>query len=75
MKISGLQKLTLLDFPGKMACTVFTYGCNFRCGFCLIGGQTDVDPGLDADAFIQVEMLVFFIVSGDAQHCHAGAAA
>ena len=34
MKISGLQKLTLLDCPGKMACTVFTYGCNFRCGFC-----------------------------------------
>ncbi len=34
MKISGLQKLTLLDYPSKMACTVFTYGCNFRCGFC-----------------------------------------
>lgn len=34
MKISGLQKLTLLDYPGKMACTVFTYGCNFRCSFC-----------------------------------------
>ena len=34
MKISGLQKLTLLDYPGKMACTVFTYGCNFRCHFC-----------------------------------------
>ena len=34
MKISGLQKLTLLDYPGKMACTVFTQGCNFRCGFC-----------------------------------------
>ena len=34
MKISGLQKLTLLDYPGKMACTVFTHGCNFRCGFC-----------------------------------------
>ena len=34
MKISGLQKLTLLDFPGRMACTVFTYGCNFRCPFC-----------------------------------------
>ena len=30
MKISGLQKLTLLDYPGRMACTVFTYGCNFR---------------------------------------------
>ena len=34
MLIKGLQKLTLLDFPEKMACTVFTFGCNFRCPFC-----------------------------------------
>ncbi len=34
MKIFGLQKLTLLDFPGHTACTVFTGGCNFRCPFC-----------------------------------------
>lgn len=34
MNITGLQKLTLLDFPGKIACTVFTSGCNFRCPFC-----------------------------------------
>ena len=34
VKISGLQKLTLLDFPGKTACTVFLGGCNFRCPFC-----------------------------------------
>ena len=34
MLISGLQKLTLLDFPGHVACTVFTAGCNFRCPFC-----------------------------------------
>lgn len=34
MQLKGLQKLTLLDFPGKMACTVFTAGCNFRCPFC-----------------------------------------
>lgn len=34
MVISGLAKLTLLDFPGKTACTVFTGGCNFRCPFC-----------------------------------------
>lgn len=34
MLISGLQKLTLLDYPGKVACTVFTGGCNFRCPFC-----------------------------------------
>ena len=34
MRISGLQKLTLLDYPGHVACTVFTAGCNFRCSFC-----------------------------------------
>ena len=34
MKLGGLQKLTLLDFPGRTACTVFTKGCNFRCPFC-----------------------------------------
>ena len=31
MKIVGIQKLTLLDYPGKVACTVFLNGCNFRC--------------------------------------------
>ncbi len=34
MVINGLQKLTLLDFPGKVACTLFFSGCNFRCPFC-----------------------------------------
>lgn len=34
MKIEALQKLTLLDYPGKMAATIFTYGCNLRCPFC-----------------------------------------
>ncbi len=34
MEISGLQKLTLLDYPGRLACTVFFRGCNFRCPFC-----------------------------------------
>ncbi len=34
MKIQGLQKLTLLDYPEKVACTIFTAGCNFRCPFC-----------------------------------------
>jgi len=34
MKIQGLQKLTLLDYPGKVGCTIFTAGCNFRCPFC-----------------------------------------
>lgn len=34
IKIGGFQKLTLLDYPRKTACTVFTCGCNFRCPFC-----------------------------------------
>ncbi len=45
MTIHGLQKLTLLDFPGKTACTVFTGGCNFRCPFCH-NGDLVLRPGV-----------------------------
>ena len=34
MQIGGLQKTSLLDYPGKIACIVFTPGCNFKCGYC-----------------------------------------
>ncbi len=34
MLIAGIHTLTLLDYPGKTACIIFTAGCNFRCGFC-----------------------------------------
>ena len=34
LKIGGLQKMTLLDYPGKAACTIFLSGCNFKCPFC-----------------------------------------
>ena len=34
MRLYGIQKLTLLDFPGHLACTLFTGGCNLRCPFC-----------------------------------------
>ena len=34
MKISGLAKVTLTDFPGVVSCIVFTQGCNFKCPFC-----------------------------------------
>ena len=34
LKLAGLQKLTLLDYPGKVACTVFTASCNLKCPFC-----------------------------------------
>ncbi|MBP3493394.1 MAG: anaerobic ribonucleoside-triphosphate reductase activating protein [Oscillospiraceae bacterium] len=54
MKISGLQKLTLLDFPGRVACTVFLGGCNFRCPFChnsqLLGG--DAEELMDSSALL-----------------------
>ena len=47
MLISGLQKLTLLDFPGTVSCIVFTHGCNFRCPFChnspLVSGPLDTE--------------------------------
>lgn len=43
--IGGLQKLTLLDYPGKLAATVFLTGCNFRCPFCHNKGLvTEIDP-------------------------------
>ena len=45
MKICGLQKTTLLDFPGHVAATIFLGGCNFRCPFChnseLLGRDTE----------------------------------
>jgi len=34
MKIKGLQKVTLIDYPEKIACTIFLFGCNFGCPFC-----------------------------------------
>lgn len=34
MKISGMEKLTLLDYPSKTACLIFTQGCNLKCPFC-----------------------------------------
>lgn len=48
MNLVGLQKMTVLDFPGRVACIVFTFGCNFRCPFChnasLVtgGGESDI---------------------------------
>jgi len=36
MKIGGFQKLSLIDYPGKVSCIVFTIGCNFRCPYCYV---------------------------------------
>lgn len=56
MKFGGLQKLTLLDYPGKMACTVFTSGCNLRCPFCHNAGLV---THIDGDFIGQEEILQF----------------
>ena len=59
MRISGLMKLTLLDFPGHTACTVFTGGCNYRCPFChnaelvLRPGEQPVIPEEEFFALLQ----------------------
>lgn len=56
MKIGGLMKLTLLDYPGKIACTVFTVGCNFRCPFCHNGGMV---LGTNCEQLSEEDVLVF----------------
>ena len=55
MNIQGLQKLTLLDFPGKTAATVFTCGCNLRCPFCHNASLVVGDPGSDNGGFTFTE--------------------
>lgn len=61
MNFAGMQKLTLLDYPGKVACIVFTKGCNFRCPFChnaslVEGGQGPLISGTEVLAFLSKRM-------------------
>ena len=56
MKIGGYQKLTLIDYPGKIATTVFTVGCSFRCPFChnpelVLSSQFTVDNEREKEFF------------------------
>jgi len=57
MIIHGFQKLTLLDYPGHTACTVFSGGCNFRCPFCHNAGLV-LSPG-QYDTVEEEEILAF----------------
>lgn len=57
MKINGLQKLTLLDYPEKLAATVFTAGCNLRCPFC--HNATLVTQIENSDHYTEDEVLTF----------------
>ena len=57
LTIAGLQKMTLLDYPGHVACTVFLQGCNFRCPFC---HNSDLLPG-SGEPFMTVEEFLDFL--------------
>ncbi|MBR3767807.1 MAG: anaerobic ribonucleoside-triphosphate reductase activating protein [Clostridia bacterium] len=56
MNISGFQKLTLLDFPGHTACTLFTLGCNMRCPFC---HNTPLVTGTAQESYSEEEIFSF----------------
>lgn len=59
MTVKGLAKLTLLDYPGRVACTIFTGGCNLRCPFChnaslaTRAGEVDTIPEDEIFAFLK----------------------
>ena len=57
MDIQGLQKMTLLDWPGKVACTAFLGGCDFRCPFC--HNPALVLPDRETDSLSTEELLAF----------------
>ena len=55
--IAGLQKMTLLDYPGRVACTVFLQGCNYACPFC----HNSELLGFEAEPLMQEEELLAFL--------------
>ena len=56
MFIKGIQKVTLLDYPGKVACTFFTAGCNMRCPFCQ---NASLVTHIDEERIVEEEALDF----------------
>jgi len=57
MVFGGIQKLTLLDYPEKTACTLFTVGCNYSCGFCQ--NTSLIDPFKNEYSISEMEILSF----------------
>lgn len=60
MKIAGLMKQTLVDYPGEVAAVVFTQGCNLRCPFCH-NGHLVTRPGRLADDYIPEDVVIGFL--------------
>ncbi|MBI4633879.1 MAG: anaerobic ribonucleoside-triphosphate reductase activating protein [Deltaproteobacteria bacterium] len=57
MKIGGLQKVSLIEYPGKISAVIFTQGCNFRCPYC--HNPELVDPDLYGDCLGEEEIFSF----------------
>ncbi len=83
MVIGGLEKLSLSDFPGKLAAVVFTLGCNLRCRYCHNPGLVDPEPSsarIPAEDVLQFlsarkEILQGVVLSGGEPTIHADLAA
>ncbi|WP_229770489.1 radical SAM protein [Halorhabdus sp. CBA1104] len=60
MNLGGLQRTTLSDFPGRVACTVFTAGCTLRCPYCHNPELIDETPSLP-----EAELFAFLEARGD----------
>ena len=58
MLINGFQKLTVLDFPGKVACIVFTPGCNFRCPFC---HNAALVTHIDKETYVDIDEVLAYL--------------
>lgn len=58
MYINGFQKLTILDYPGKVACIIFTPGCNFRCPFC---HNAALVTHIDKDTYIDEKEVLSYL--------------
>lgn len=59
LNISGFQKLTLTDFPEKVACIIFTQGCNFKCPFCQNSDLLDISK--DSKEFTEDDIFKYLI--------------
>ncbi len=59
MLIKGLQKHTFIDYPGRVACTIFVFGCNFRCDYCHNPELVDAGQGRELKIYSKEEILRF----------------
>lgn len=57
MKIGGVQKVSLIDYPGRISAVLFTQGCNFRCSYC--HNPELVDPDRYGETLSETEILAF----------------